>query len=262
MRCAPLVLTMLVSLMAASFARAAIRTDAVEYRDGATVLEGFLCYDDSLQSQRPAVVVYPEWCGTTQYPKHRAEMLAKMGYIAFAADMYGKGVTTDDPQQANALHAPFMKDRAMLRQRAMAGLNTLLGQKYVDHSRVAAIGYCFGGGISLELARAGAPLVGVISFHGDLSRTDDEGPDKIQAKVLVCTGADDAFVPASLVSSFEEEMKLAKANYQVVVYGGTKHGFTNPEADSHHIPNISYNAQSDARSWAALNDFFAEVFGQ
>ena len=263
MRCAPLLILMMIACALVSApAMAGIHTETVEYRDGPTVLEGYLAYDDAQQSARPGVVVYPEWWGTTDYVKHRADMLAKMGYVAFAADIYGKGMTTDNVQQAATLHAPFMADRGMLRQRAMAGLETLMNQKYVDKARVAAIGYCFGGAIALELARAGTPLAGVISFHGDLSRTENEGPDTVKAKVLVCSGTDDPFAPAAAVSSFEEEMKLAKANYQINLYGGAKHAFTNPDADAHHVPGIEYNAQADARSWEALNDFFAEVFAQ
>lgn len=262
-RATPLLLaTLLITLICSTSAMAEIRSEPIEYRDGPTVLRGYLAYDDSTQDARPAVLVAPEWWGTDDYPRHRAEMLARMGYVAFAIDMYGKGKVTQDPQQAAAWAAPFHNDRKLTRQRAMAGLNTLLAQKYVDPNRVAAIGYCFGGSVVLELARSGAPLAGVIAFHGDLSRSPTEGPDNIKAKVLVCAGADDPMVPAAAVSSFEQEMKLAKANFQINIYSGAQHAFTNPAADSHHIPGIAYNAQADRRSWQALNDFFADVFGQ
>lgn len=251
----------LASLLAlAPLTKATIRTQQVEYRDGPVVLEGYLAYDDASQDVRPGILVAPEWWGLTDYPKHRAEELARMGYVAFAIDMYGNGKTTADPKQASEWSTPFHNDRNLVRQRAQAGLNTLLSQKYVDPNRVAAIGYCFGGSVVLELARAGVPLAGVIAFHGDLSRTPDEGPDHIKAKVLVCQGANDPFVPPSAVAEFEQEMKEAKANYQINIYGGAVHAFTNPNADQFHIPGIAYNAQADRRSWRALEDFLNELF--
>ena len=232
----------------------------VEYKDGDTVLEGYLAYDDATQDLRPAVLVCPEWWGLNDYPKHRADQLAKMGYIAFVADMYGKGVNTEDPGQAGAWATPLMTNRKLMRQRAFAGLNTLLGQKYVDKTRVAAIGYCFGGTCALELARAGAPLAGVVSFHGNVSRNDDEGPDNITAKILICHGGADPMVTPKMLAAFEAEMNQIKANYQINIYSGAEHAFTNPAADSHHIPGIAYNEQADKRSWAAMKDFFEEIF--
>jgi dienelactone hydrolase len=243
-----------------AFARAEIRMQQVEYRDGDTPCEGYLAYDDATTDIRPAVLVCPEWWGLTDYPKHRADQLAKMGYVAFVADIYGQGQTTDDPKQAGAWHAPFMKDRGMMRQRTMAALNTLLGQKYVDKTRVAAIGYCFGGSCVMELARAGAPLAGVVTFHGDLSRTPNEGPDQIKCKILICHGADDPIVPPKVLADCETELKEAGADYEINIYSGAMHAFTNPSADSHHIPGIAYNEQADHRSWAAMKDFFEEIF--
>jgi dienelactone hydrolase len=247
-------------LTIASLARAEIRMQQVEYKDGDTTCEGYMAYDDAVQDLRPAVLVCPEWWGMTDYPRHRADQLAKMGYVAFVADIYGEGKSTESPDQAGEWSKPFGTDRKLMRQRTMAALNTLLQQKYVDKSRVAAIGYCFGGTCALELARAGAPLAGVISFHGNLSRTDDEGPDQISAKILVCHGAADPLVPPKVLADFEQEMVEAKANYQINIYGGAEHAFTNPAADSHHIPGIAYNEQADKRSWAAAKDFFEEIF--
>ena len=247
-------------LAAVSLARGEIRMQQVEYKDGDTVCEGYLSYDDATQDLRPAVLVIPEWWGITEYPKHRADQLAKMGYVAFVADIYGKGQMSDDVKIVGPLHAAFMSDRKLYRQRAFAGLNTLLSQKYVDKTRVAAIGYCFGGSGVLELARAGAPLVGVISFHGDLSRTVDEGPDHITAKILICHGAADPMVTPKVLADCEAELVDEKANYQINIYSGAEHAFTNPAADSHHIPGIAYNEQADKRSWAAAKDFFEEIF--
>jgi dienelactone hydrolase len=247
-------------LSVATFAKAEIRMQKVEYKDGDTVCEGYLSYDDATENIRPAVLVCPEWWGLTDYPRHRADQLAKMGYVAFVADIYGKGVTTDDPKQAGEWATPFVTDRKMMRRRASAALDTLLDQKYVDKSRVAAIGYCFGGTCALELAREGAPLAGVVSFHGNLSRTADEGPDKITAKILICHGAADPMVPPQMLAAFEAEMIEVKANYQINIYCNAMHAFTNPAADSHHIPGIGYNEQADKRSWAAMKDFFEEIF--
>lgn len=243
-----------------SFAKAEIRMQQVEYKDGDTVCEGYMAYDDALSDLRPAVLVCPEWWGVTDYPKHRADQLAKMGYVAFVADIYGQGQQTEDPRQAGAWATPFMTDRKLMRRRTMAALNSLLDQKFVDKTRVAAIGYCFGGTCALELARAGLPLVGVISFHGNLSRTDNEGPDNIKAKLLICHGGDDPLVTPQILADFEQEAKEAGANYEINIYGGAQHAFTNPAADSHHIPGIAYNEQADKRSWAAAKDFFEEIF--
>ena len=252
----------LLALLCPSAARGEVRIEQVEYRDGPVVLHGWVAFDDATQDVRPAVLVIPEWWGLTDYPKHRATQLAQMGYVAFAADMYGDGKTTDDPRQAGQWATPFAKDRTLMRRRAQAGLDALLDQKYVDKNRVAAIGYCFGGTACLELARGGAPLAGVISFHGDLTRNDSDGADAIKAKILVCHGADDPLVPLSAVHAFVDEMKQAKADWQLILYSGAVHAFTNPAADAHHIPGIAYNAEADRRSWMALNDFFAELFRQ
>ncbi len=249
-----------VLLSLASFARAEIRMQQVEYKDGDTVCEGYLAYDDATTDIRPAVLVCPEWWGLDDYPKHRADQLAKMGYVAFVADVYGKGVNTDDPKQAGAWATPFMTDRKVMRVRVQAALDTLLNQKYVDKSRVAAIGYCFGGTCALELARAGAPLAGVVSFHGNLSRTADEGPDNIKAKILVLHGGADPLVPPKVLAAFEAEMIQINASYEINIYSGAEHAFTNPAADSHHIPGIAYNELADHRSWAAMKDFFEEIF--
>jgi dienelactone hydrolase len=251
-----------VLLFFAPLASAEIRSEKVEYRDGPYVLEGYLAYDDATQVLRPAVLIIPEWWGLTEYPKHRAIQLAGMGYVAFAADMYGQGESTNDPQQATQWATPFFTNRKLMRQRAGVALDTLLNQKYVDRTRVAAIGYCFGGTSVLELARGGSPLAGVICFHGNLARTENEGPDNIKAKILICHGADDPLAPVASIPALIQEMKEAKADYQINIYSGAQHAFTNPDADSHNMQGVAYNAQADKRSWMALSDFFAELFRQ
>jgi dienelactone hydrolase len=239
---------------------AAMKTQTVEYKQGNTTLKGYLAYDDAQAGKRPGVVVYPEWWGLTEYPQWRAQELAKLGYVAFVADMYGEGKTTQDAKQAGAWMTPIKQDRALMRARAQAALEQLKAQPNVDGSKLAAIGYCFGGTTALELARSGAPLLGVVSFHGNLD-TPDAASDQIHAKILACTGGADQFVSPKEVEAFKKEMEAAHADWQLITYGGAHHAFTNPKADQFKIPNIAYNAEADHRSWAAMQLFFAEIFG-
>jgi dienelactone hydrolase len=243
-----------------SLAHAEIVKTPVHYRQGNTNLEGLMVYDNSVQTPRPGIVVFPEWWGLTDYPKHRAEQLAQLGYVAFAADMYGDGKTTDSAAEAGQWDKAVMDDTDLLRARAQAALDVLSKDPHVDTSHIAAIGYCFGGTVALELARSGAPLIGVVCFHGGLATNRPDDAKNIKGKIMVCTGGDDAFIPPAQVVAFEQEMRQAKVNWQVLVYGGAHHAFTNPEADSHHIPNIAYNADADRRSWEAMKGFFSEIF--
>jgi dienelactone hydrolase len=244
-----------------AIARADVVSNPVDYQQGDTHLRGWLVYDDSVKEARPGILVFPEWWGLTDYPKHRAEMLAKLGYVAFAADMYGDDATTDDPAEAGKKMNAVKGDLDTLRARATAALNVLKSSPHVDPKRIAAIGYCFGGGVALELGRSGADLAAIVAFHGSLDSARPQDAKNIKAKVLVCTGADDSFVPPKLVEAFEQEMRDAGVDWQVISYGGAHHAFTNPDADRHHIPNIAYNAAADHRSWAAMQQFFEEVFG-
>jgi dienelactone hydrolase len=237
-----------------------IVTKAIDYQQGGQALEGWLAYDDSVKEPRPGILVFPEWWGLTDYPKHRAEQLAKLGYVAFAADMYGKGITTDDPNQAGQLAGKVKGDIDLLRARANAALDQLKSAPGVDPKQIAAIGYCFGGTVALELARSGADLAGVVSFHGGLDTPRPDDAKNIKGKILVCSGGDDAFVSPQQIAVFEDEMRKGNVDWQVIVYGGAHHAFTNPDADRHHIPNIGYNAAADHRSWAAMQDFFDEIF--
>ncbi len=246
-------------LLAATAARADLRTQTVEYYDGSTKCEGFLAYDDATADARPGVLVCPEWWGLTDYPKRRAEQLARLGYVAFVADIYGGGQVTAEPAEATRLSKPFGADRALVRRRAGAALDVLMNDKRVDKAHVAAIGYCFGGMAVLELARGGSPLAGVVAFHGSLGRTDAEGPDHITGKVLVCHGADDPLVPAPALAAFEQEMKREKVDYEIDLYGGAMHAFTNPAAATYHVAGVAYDAEADRRSWASAQDFLAEV---
>ena len=250
----------LLLILVSSWSRAAIKTETVEYKQGDTTLKGFLAYDDAVQGKRPAVMVVHEWWGLNDYVKRRATDVAKLGYVAFAPDMFGDGKTTNDPKEAGALAGAIRNDPKTGQARAQAAYDLVKSQPLVDAERIASIGYCFGGAVSLEMARAGMPLVGVVSFHGALQTKNPAQPDKLKAKVLALHGADDPMVPIDEVIAFGEEMKNAKADWQLVVYSNSVHGFTNPEADKRGIPGLAYNESADRRSWEAMKNFFAEVF--
>jgi len=241
-------------------AEAALKTEVIEYKHGDAVLEGYLAYDDAIEGKRPGVVVVHEWWGQNAYVKKRAEQLARMGYIAFALDMYGKGKVTKDPKEATEWSSLFRNDRAFGRARAAAGLAVLKNHKLADPRRIAAIGYCFGGTSVLEMARGGADLAGMVSFHGGLDTPEPAKPGAVKAKVLVLAGGDDPFVPPGQVAAFEEEMRKAGGDWQVNIYGGAMHAFTNPEVDSYGLKGAAYNERADRRSWEAMKVFFAEIF--
>jgi dienelactone hydrolase len=251
---------LLVVMMSAPTTKAAIILRAIDYKDGDVQLRGYIVYEDSVSAARPGIMVIPEWWGLTDFTQRRAVQLAKMGYVAFAADMYGKGVVTNDPKEASKLATAFYKDRNLMRSRAAAGLTVLKQQPQVNASKIAVIGYCFGGTTALEVARGGADLVGVVSFHGGLDFENDADNKNIKAKLLICTGAEDPMVTADKVNKLQEALRKADVDFQINTYCKAKHAFTNSEADSHNIPGIAYNAQADQRSWQAMQDFFAEIF--
>lgn len=246
-----------VALLAAP-AGAKLRTKAVEYKDGDTVLQGFAYWDDGFKDARPGVLVVHDWLGNGPYSKRRAEMLAKLGFTAFALDMYGKGVYAADHEQAAKLSGALFGDRNAMRHRAELGLEELKKLPYVDSKKLAAIGYCFGGTTVLELARMGADLKGVASFHGNLA-TPSPATEKPKAKIAVFQGADDKMtMPA--VPDFEEEMRKVGADWEFTAYGGAVHSFTVAEAGDDNSKGMAYNKEADARSWKALQDFFEEIF--
>ena len=255
----PLLSTCL-SLALAASARAAIHTETVEYRQGDTVLEGWVAWDDAVAGQRPGVLVLHQWKGLTDYEQKRAVMLAKLGYVALAADLYGKGVRPTDNQAAGAESGKLRADRPLLRERAQAGLEALKKQPLTDPRRVAAIGYCFGGTAVIELARNGAELAGVVSFHGGLDSPTPADGKNIRCKVLALHGADDPFVSAKDLAAFEEEMRGAGVDWQLIKYGGAVHSFTDENADRLKMRGVAYNATTDRRSWEHLKLFFAELF--
>ncbi len=243
-------------------AEAKIIAKTVDYRQGDTVLEGYLAYDDAAEGKRPGVLVIHEWNGLGKYVKHRVEQLARLGYVAFGADIYGKGIRPATPEAAAAEAGKYRgADRRLLRERARAGLDELRKQPNVDPRRIAAIGYCFGGTAVLELARSGADLEGVVSFHGGLDTPNPADARNIRAKVLVLHGADDPHVPPQQVAAFQEEMRKAGVDWQMVFYGGAVHSFSNPDSGSDPSKGVAYNAKADRRSWEAMKVFFAEIFG-
>ncbi len=239
-------------------AHGAIKTEKIEYICGGVTFEGYLAWDDAVAGKRPGVMVVHEWWGLNDYAKKRTEQLAALGYVAFAADIYGKGVRPKGPKQAAAEAGKYRGNRALLRARARAALDWLKGDKRVDPKRVAAIGYCFGGGTVLELARSGAELRGVVSFHGNLDTPNPADAKNIKAKVLVLQGADDPMTKDQ-VPAFEQEMRGAKVDWQMILYGGAVHSFTNPDSGNDPKKGISYNAEADRRSWAAMRAFLDEA---
>jgi dienelactone hydrolase len=248
-------------------AHAKIVTRPVAYEQGGVKLEGYLAYDDakvSAASKAPGVLVLPEWWGLTAYPKGRAEKLAQLGYVAFAADMFGAGVTTTDAKKAGELAGQFY-GKPLMADRARAGLDQLLKTGLVDNTHVAAIGYCFGGATVQALAWSGAPLAGIVSFHGSLVPPPADAAARVKTKILICHGAADSFVKKDELEAFTKALDDGKFDYQFVSYAGAVHAFTNPQADelaraNGLTGNIGYNAAADRRSWQHMQDFFGEIF--
>lgn len=248
--------------LAAAPVRAEVRAYDHEYRIGDAVFEGYAAYDDAIPAMRPGVLVIHEWTGVNEHVKERVRRLAGLGYAAFAADIYGKGIRPESGPEAAKLAGVYRADRSLLRARAAAALSELRKMKEADPSRVAVIGYCFGGGAALELARSGAGIKGAVSFHGNLDTPDPADAKKIKGKVLVLHGADDPHVPPAAVAAFQEEMRSAGVDWQLVSYGGAVHSFTNPSAGDDPSKGAAYDARADRRSWALMLDFFREIFGR
>jgi len=240
-------------------AHAAIQSKTIDYMQGDTPLEGVLVWDDAVTGPRPGVLVVHQWLGLTAYEKHRAEMLAQLGYVAFCADIYGKGVRPKDTSEAGALAGKYKGDRQLLRARVNAGLDELKKSELVDASRIAAIGYCFGGTTVIELARSGADIKGVVSFHGGLDSPTPADGKNIKTKVLALAGADDPFQKPEDLTAFESEMRDAKVDWRLIFYGGAVHSFTQPDPGFSN-PGAKYNERADKRSWADMKQFFAEIF--
>jgi dienelactone hydrolase len=246
--------------VAVTGAQAAIVTRSVMYHQADTTLEGFLAYDDALTDQRPGVLVVHEWWGLNDFAKNQARRLAQLGYIALAIDMYGKGVVTTDPTEAGRLASQFKDNPQLLRDRAAAGLETLAADPHVRPHSIAAIGFCFGGTTVLQLAYSGADLAGVVSFHGGLVPPQTADMERIKAKILVLHGAADTHVPPEQVATFQQTIERTGADWQMVIYGGAKHSFTNPDSDKLNMPGVGYQALAAERSWQQMLLFFGTLF--
>jgi dienelactone hydrolase len=248
--------------LVSSAAAAQIRTETVPYTVDGEAMEGYLAYDAQLKGKRPGVLVVHEWWGLNDYIKGRTEQLAKLGYIAFAADIYGKGKRAKTAEEAGKLAKLYRDNRTLLRARADAGLAYLRNMKRVDGNRLAAIGYCFGGTSVLELARSGAAVKGVASFHGGLDTPNPADAKNIKGSVLVLHGADDPFVPLAQVTAFQEEMRKGGVDWQMNSYGDAVHSFTNPASGNDKSKGLAYNTRADKRSWEAMKLFFKEIFAK
>ena len=237
---------------------AQLRTETVEYRDGDTVLEGYLVFDGKSAAKKPGVMIVHDWLGINAQVKKTAERLAALGYTVFAADIYGKGLRPE-AKDAGAIAGRFKEDRNLLRRRAQAGLQVLAKHKTVNAGKLAATGYCFGGTTVLELARSGADIKGAVSFHGGLDTPTPQDAKNVKAKILILHGADDPHVPPEQVTAFENEMRNGKVDWELVKYSGAVHAFTIPAAGNDNSKGAAYNAQADRRSWEAMRDFLKEI---
>jgi dienelactone hydrolase len=256
------ILSLLGILMCSLDARAAVKTKTVDYKQGDTALEGYVAYDDSLSGKLPGVIIVHEWNGIGPYVKKRAEQIASLGYVAFCIDIYGKGVRPKDMKEAGEQATLYRNNRQLMRERARAGLEEMKKMERVDTSRIAAMGYCFGGGVVLELARSGADIRGAVSFHGNLDTPHPEETKALKAKILVLHGADDPHVTPEQVSAFQSEMRKAGADWQMNIYGNAVHAFSNPDAGNDPSKGAAYNKEADHRSWEAMKLFYREIFGK
>jgi len=250
-------------IISAVTSRAGVIGRQVEYSTDGVTLKGYIAYDDKSIEKRPGVLVVHEWWGHNEYTRRRADMLAELGYVALAVDMYGDGKMADHPEDAGKFAGDVMKNMPAMKARFMAALDLLKKNETVDTARIGAIGYCFGGGVVLAMAREGIELKGVVSFHGSLGTQTPAEKGMVSAKILVCNGADDKFISSEAVRSFKEEMRAAGADFKFINYTGAVHGFTNPAATAmgkkFEIP-IAYNEKADKKSWREMQEFFRKVF--
>jgi dienelactone hydrolase len=236
-----------------------IQTRTIDYQDGDVDLQGYLAWDDAVDGKRPGVMIAHAWAGRSDFENGKAEALAKLGYVGFALDNFGRGILGTNTEENSALIQPFLDDRAMLQGRMQIALEVLKDLDEVDASRVAAIGFCFGGLCVLDLARTGTDICGVVSFHGLFGSPGNTAGNKIKAKVLALHGWDDPMAPPDQVVSLAEELSSMGADWQVHGYGNTMHAFTNPQANDPDFGTV-YSPDADRRSWNAMQDFLLEIF--
>ncbi|MCG6938067.1 MAG: dienelactone hydrolase family protein [Gammaproteobacteria bacterium] len=256
-------LVMVVVLLFTSTTFAEVVGKEVTYQAGGATLKGYLATDTAIAGKRPGVLVVHEWWGLNDYARKRARMLAELGYTALAVDMYGDGKTADHPDDAGKFAGEVRNNMPAAEARFRAAMELLRSQPSVDRDKIAAIGYCFGGGVVLEMARRGLDLKGVASFHGSLGTAEPAQPGKVKASVLVLNGDADPFTKPEQIAAFKQEMSAAGVDYKFIGYPGAKHSFTNPDADSFgkkfNLP-LAYNAEADRQSWLELQNFFARIF--
>jgi dienelactone hydrolase len=257
------VFILVLGMVAIAAAEPKIVGRTVEYSAQGVVMQGYLAYDENIKGKRPGVLVVHEWWGLNDYARKRARMLAELGYTALAVDMYGGGKQAMHPDDAKAFSSELMKNFDFAKARFMAAMDFLKQQASVDPTRLAAIGYCMGGGVVLNMARQGVDLKGVASFHGSLTAVKPAQPGSVKANVLVLHGADDKFISPEQIEAFKQEMKSAGVDFRFISYPGAVHTFTNPEADElgkkYNMP-IAYNAQADKKSWDELKKFLNTIF--
>lgn len=258
------VLLLVITLLFTALGHAELRHEVVHYHANGTTMDGYLAWDDSFEGKRPGILVVHEWWGLNDYARRRARMLAELGYTALAVDMYGKGRSTVHPDQAAAFMKAVSEHADVMRARFNAALKVLKAERTVDANHIAAIGYCFGGGVVLNMARAGADLDAVVSFHGELApwaKPAQKG--EVKAKVLVFNGGADPFTTTQQIADFRHEMQNANVDYTFVNYPGVKHSFTNPDADAmgkaNNLP-LAYDAHADRDSWEKMQGFLRRAF--
>ncbi|MBY0522953.1 MAG: dienelactone hydrolase family protein [Gemmataceae bacterium] len=251
-------LALVVGLTLTFSAQGAVQTKKITYKDGDVECHGVLAWDDAIRGPRPGVLVVHEWWGLDDYAKKRAEQLAKLGYVAFAADMYGEGKTVKHPKDAGEMAGKVRANVDAWRKRALAALDTLKAQPQCNKDKLAAIGYCFGGSTALQLALAGTDLKAVASFHGALPAPTDAEAKQVKAAILICNGADDTFIPEKAIKAFRDALDKSGTKYEFVNYKGAKHSFTVADADKHGIEGLKYNKEADEDSWKKLEKLLAE----
>ncbi len=251
------------SLTIATPLYAEVVTKVIPYRINNVEMTGYYAYDNAIKGKRPGVLVVHEWWGHNDYARKRVRMLARLGYSAFALDMYGSGKLAKHPDNAKKFMSEVLANMDNARLRYKKALAVLKAQPVTDAGRIAAIGYCFGGGVVLDMARQGLPLKGVVSFHGSIGTKTPAVKGKVKASVLVLNGADDPFVTKEQISALKQEMKNAAVAFEFVNYKGAKHSFTNPQADAFgkkfNMP-LQYNAEVDKKSWEKMQSFFQQIF--
>ena len=260
-----IIVTLLLLCCWSAPALAAVKGEAVTYNADDMTFNGYMAYDDSITVKRPGILVVHEWWGHNEYARQRARMLADLGYVALAVDMYGSGKKAEHPEDAGTFAAEIRQNLPVAKKRFLAAMQLMKSNPLVDKTHIAAIGYCFGGGVVLQMARQGLDLDAVVSFHGSLTTDNPAVPGVVKSRILVCDGADDKFVSPEQIKMFFNEMKKAGVDFKFISYPGAKHSFTNPEADTYaqkfSIP-LAYNADADTKSWQDMQDFLKESFAK